>query len=299
MSELKKNPSNMQVLTFMVILCFCCALVLASLAIALKEPQEKAEILNRSKEMLIAARIFSHEGHFLLKGASGGYVPARYDMVAGKLVIGNKEDIADTDAISAVYQNHIKPFLVDKRGRSYTFQEQGIDMTDYISDNMKSGYYKLPFKLVYEVIPNGVKGKDTKAEGYIIPINGFGLWGPIYGYLALEADGNTVLGTSWYEHIETPGLGANISTPGWQRHFPGKKVFQEGVGNLNEAPLGIKVVRGKVAEVFANSPKAHSAVDGMAGATLTGNGVAKAYKNSLKTYRPFLISLNQAAESKE
>jgi Na+-transporting NADH:ubiquinone oxidoreductase subunit C len=299
-SELNRGPSNTRVLTFMLILSFSCALILASLATALKEPQEKAALLNRSKEMLISAKIFSHEGYFLLKNANGKYEPARYDFDQKKLVLGTSDDMANADSIFAVYESRVKPFLVDTKGNRTTFEKQKIDFTDYIDENVKTGYYKLPLKLIYEVSPNGVTAsKGMSPEGYILPVNGFGLWGAIYGYLAIEADGNTVKGISWYEHIETPGLGANISAPSWQRHFPGKKIFQEGVGDFSTAPLGISVVRGKVSETLINNPKANSAVDGMAGATLTGNGVTKAYKESLSRYRPFFISLHKAYENKK
>ena len=54
-----------------------------------------------------------------------------------------------------------------------------------------------------------------------------GLWDAIYGYLAIKTDGNTVIGISWYDQKETPGLGANISEPEWQSQFPGKHLFQE------------------------------------------------------------------------
>ena len=133
----------------------------------------------------------------------------------------------------------------------------------------------------------------------MIPVYGFGLWDAIYGFLAVRADGNQLIGISWYDHKETPGLGANISEPSWQKQFQGKVLFQKdttGKTNFESAPLGITVMRGKVAETLGNSPKADSAVDGMAGATLTGNGVTKAYKDTLGPYRPFLTRLQAQKE---
>ena len=62
---------------------------------------------------------------------------------------------------------------------------------------------------------------------------------------------------------------------------------------MKTAPVGITVVRGKVVEVVGDNPKAFSAVDGMPGATLTGNGVTKAYKDTLAPYRPFFIKLSE------
>lgn len=129
-----------------------------------------------------------------------------------------------------------------------------------------------------------------------------GLWDAIYGYLAVKPDGETVIGISWYEHKETPGLGANISEADWQSQFPGKLIFQPsptGEVDLKAAPIGINVVKGKVAEVLGDVPKAKAAVDGMPGATLTGNGVTTAYRDVLAAYRPFFIKVHDETKEKQ
>src|SRR5690606_10592622 len=128
--------------------------------------------------------------------------------------------------------------------------------------------------------------------GYVIPVNGYGLWDAIYGYLAIEPNGETVIGTSWYDQKETPGLGANIADAEWQDLFPGKLIFQpraNGEVDPATAPIGIVVVKGRVSEVLGDAPKAKNAVDGMPGATLTGNGVTDAYRFVLNAYRPFFV----------
>lgn len=298
MSEPSKGISNVRVLLFMVVLCCTCALILATLATSLKDLQDRAEELNRSREMLIAAKIYDHGGYFQIRTKENQYVPAKLSE-RGVLIPGSEQDLATSDEVFSIYKNRLHAFLVDAEGRRYSFEEAGIDKTEYISENRKRGYARLPYKLAYEVSPNGVPA-DTLAErgvdpeAYLFPVNGFGLWDAIYGYIAVDTDGNRVLGISWYEHKETPGLGANIASPKWQKQFFDKNLFLEGSGSMDFAPIGITVVRGKVDEVYASAPsKVHSAVDGMAGATLTGNGVTKAYKESLEPYRPFLISLNK------
>ena len=86
MSKPTKGPSNFQVLIFMVFLCVVCATVLSSLATALRPAQEQAEELDRSKQMLMAAKIYHFEGYFLLPDEGGkGYVPAEYDTSTQKL----------------------------------------------------------------------------------------------------------------------------------------------------------------------------------------------------------------------
>lgn len=276
----------------MVVLSFVCALILSLLASALAKPKEIAKDLDRSKQMMIAAKVLDHDGYFLMK-SDGQYVPAKYSQ-EGILVPGSTRDIANREQLIEVYQKRFKPLLVDDKGELTTFEEAGINPEIYLDSYKKTGYYKQPQKLIYKILPNSKDDKEV--EGYVIPVNGLGLWDAIYGYLALQPDGNTVIGATWYDQKETPGLGANISEAPWQNLFPGKKIFQEsatGSINFKTAPLGINVVKGKVAEVYGEIPKAKSAVDGMAGATLTGNGVTDAYRNVLAGYRPFLMKLNQ------
>lgn len=290
------RSANVKTIIFMIVLSFVCALILSLLASALAKPKEIAKDLDRSKQMMIAARILDHAGYFLMRDSEGKLIPAKYSS-GGILIPGTERDIPTRDQLVDVYQKRFKPILVNNHGQVTTFEEAGINPDSYRDEYRKTGYYRQPQKLIYEILPNSkdVKPKDVKPEGYVIPVNGLGLWDAIYGYLALQPDGNTVIGISWYDQKETPGLGANIAEQPWQMLFPGKKIFQDsasGQTDLKTAPLGIVVVKGKVADVYGESLKAKSAVDGMAGATLTGNGVTDAYREVLAAYRPFLMKVN-------
>ncbi len=281
----------------MVILSFACALILSVMASLLETPKQVAKELDRSKQMMIAAKILDHQGYFLLLNKDEKYIPAKYQ--DGKLVPGATHTIATKEQILDIYNKRFVPFLVDKKGNVKTFQAANVNYNDYLADYRKTGYYKEPLMLIYKILPNATnenENKNIEPEGYIIPINGFGLWDAIYGYLAIKPDGNTIIGISWYDQKETPGLGANIAESYWQSLFNNKHIFQgsgDGKTDFKTAPLGIVVVKGKVAEVLGNSPKANSAVDGMAGATLTGNGVTEAYRDVLAPYRPFLMKLHE------
>ncbi len=110
---------------------------------------------------------------------------------------------------------------------------------------------------------------------YVIPVYGAGLWGPIWGYIGLNDDKNTVYGTYFSHAGETPGLGADIATPKFQTQFVGKKVF-------NGANVGLSVVKnGRVANPDYE-------VDGISGGTITSNGVDAMLKDCLKPYENFL-----------
>lgn len=112
---------------------------------------------------------------------------------------------------------------------------------------------------------------------YILPLNGAGLWNKIWGYIAVDAsDHSTIVGADFGNAGETPGLGAEISTPYFANQFVGKQIFKD---NLF---AGIAVVKpGKTAE-------GQDAVDGISGGTLTSDGVHNMLKSSLGAYQKFL-----------
>ncbi len=293
-------PSNIKVISFIIALSFVCALVLAVLASALKEPQEIARDLDRSKQMLMAARIINPSGFFQVEEGNE-FVAAKLE--AGKTLIPAKvPEYPDRGDLFDVYRERLRPMLVKKEsGELVTFEKAGINEQEYVNKNRERGYYTLPYMLIYEILPNPTdSGKQGETPvGYVIPINGYGLWDAIYGYLAIRPDGDTVIGISWYEQKETPGLGAVITEPGWQEQFHGKKIFQpspDGATDFQTAPLGLTVIKGKVSEVMGDRPRAKSSIDGIPGATLTGNGVTEAFQKTLAPYRPFLLKLHQQYE---
>ncbi len=312
MSNPPKAPSNASTVFFMIVLSAVCALLLATVAIVLKAPQERSEELDRAKQILIAAKVLNTSGVFLIHEKNGGYTQARYDEDKKILVKGSVTDVATPEQIFAVKNARIRPFVVNAAGKLYSFKQAGLKEDEYVPDNWKAGYADLSYKLLYQILPNEAPStkappkndphREFDATGYIIPINGYGLWDAIYGYLAIESNGDTVIGTTWYWQKETAGLGAEIASANWQGDFPGKLIFQEsqdGKTNFAIAPLGIQVVRGKVVDVYPNSVKSKSAVDGISGATLTGNGVTRAFKDCLGPYRNFFIALHDRYVNKK
>ena len=116
------------------------------------------------------------------------------------------------------------------------------------------------------------KDGDTK---YVFPVYGTGLWGAIWGYVALNSDKNTVYGVYFSHASETPGLGAEIATEHFQTLFSGKKAVDNG-----QIVLGV-VKNGKV-----ENPECQ--VDGISGGTITSDGVSLMLKNCLSNYKKFL-----------
>ena len=117
---------------------------------------------------------------------------------------------------------------------------------------------------------------DGKTK-YVVPVYGAGLWGAIWGYVALDEDKNTVFGTYFSHASETPGLGAEIATPRFQTSFIGKHVMEGG-------SVALSVVKnGKVV-----NPEFE--VDGISGGTITSNGVDAMLKSCMGQYTKFLTT---------
>jgi len=287
------KESQSKTFFFIVALCFACGLILSILATVLKEPQERAQQINQITELFKAAQILGPEDNFQLEKA-GKYLPAKFDANTQKLMPTSKIEPASNSDRLLFFEQRVRPLLTDSSGKVFTFEEAKVNYETYLNEHKKSGYAHLKYKLFYLIM----NAEKTGAYAYVIPVNGFGLWDAIYGYIALKADAVHVIGSTWYDQKETPGLGAEISTSEWQEQFQGKSIFQEASGSLNltKDPIGIIVVKGKVKDTYLDSPLAQSAVDGISGATLTGNGVTQAYQSSLSPYRAFLISKHKGSK---
>ena len=118
--------------------------------------------------------------------------------------------------------------------------------------------------------------KIDGATKYILPMTGNGLWGGIWGYLALNDDCNTIYGVYFSHASETPGLGAEIAGDKFQGRFPGKKVYGE------NGEVGLSVMK--------KSADADFHVDAVSGATITSNGVDAMLKLKLLPYYKYLNS---------
>jgi Na+-transporting NADH:ubiquinone oxidoreductase subunit C len=111
---------------------------------------------------------------------------------------------------------------------------------------------------------------------YVVPLVGTGLWGPIWGFISLEGDMNTVFGATFDHKTETPGLGAEINMGWFQDPFRGEEIFDE-----NGEFVSIAVVKGGAAEDDKHG------VDAITGGTITSNGVTNMLENTLKVYVPY------------
>ena len=156
-------------------------------------------------------------------------------------------------------------------------KDPSLSVTIPASEDIASIKRKPKYAKVYLVKEEG------KLKTVILPVNGYGLWSTMYGFIALEADGETVVGMNLYDQAETPGLGGEVVNPKWKALWKGKKVYNFTGKNLHESNLSEKgqtIEVGEVAlglvktSVEPGKPGSEFQVDALAGATLTSRGVS-------------------------
>jgi len=128
--------------------------------------------------------------------------------------------------------------------------------------------------------------RQGRVETVALPVHGYGLWSTMYGFLALEGDGRTVKGITFYQHGETPGLGSEIDNPAWQARWVGKQALAA------DGSVLLRVVKGE-----PRGEGIEHQVDGLAGATLTARGVENLvhYWLGEQGFGPYLARLRAAS----
>lgn len=232
------KDSPLKTLVVALIVSVCSAVVVAGTAILLRPQYQQNQELNRQRNILAAADL-------LKPGASVEALFARIERRVVDLETGEYAEAVDPVALIGA--------------RAAAAREPGVPVP---ADIDIAFIKERPRYAVVYLIKD-----DSSLRGIIVPVYGYGLWSTMYGYLALEADANTIIGLRFYEHGETPGLGAEIDDPSWQAQWRGKKIYDE-----SGEPV-IEVVKGSLTGWAAAAPRAVHQIDGISGATMTGRGV--------------------------
>jgi Na+-transporting NADH:ubiquinone oxidoreductase subunit C len=234
--------STRYTLLFATAVCVVCALVVATAAVLLQPIQEENARLYRQKNVLIAAGL------------------VRPDQKVSR------------DEVLKIFERNIRIRLIDLKTGALLPAERldplGYDQRRARNDPSQSrpapendaGVNRLPnYAAVHFVV------RDEAVEQLVLAVEGLGMWGTIYGYLALDRDGNTVRGITYYDQKETPGLGGEIANPSWQALWKGRRVYDE------RWRPGITVIKGA-----AGTPEVDPLhVDGLSGATITSNAITR------------------------
>lgn len=237
-------------------LCVVCSIIVSTAAVVLKPAQQANKDLDRKRNILQAAGMLDPS---LTVDEQFAAVQERFvDMSTGEF----------TEEVPEGY---------DQRAAS---KDPALSRAVPADQDIAKVGRKAEIAQVYLV-----QGAGDAIDKIILPVRGYGLWSTLHGFLALEADGNTVAGLGFYEHGETPGLGGEVDNPRWKAQWPGKKVYRDG-------DVELSLVKGSVDSA---SPDADWKVDGLSGATLTSRGVTNliSYWMGDNGFAPFLENLRK------
>lgn len=236
MANESKNDSIGKTLLVVLLLCLVCSVVVAGSAVGLKPKQQEQKQLDKQRNILDVAGLLQPK--------------------------------MEAEQIRSLFRQRFEPRLLDvNSGEFVEGKATAFDLAAALRDDDKS------VALAASEDPAGIKRRSNQVEIYLVrdesgavskvvlPVYGTGLWSMMYAFVALDSDGNTVKGITYYDQGETPGLGGEVENPSWRQQWVGKKLFDD-----NGQPA-IRVVKGG-----ARTGDVHG-VDGLSGATLTSNGV--------------------------
>lgn len=263
---LDKN-SNGFTFGFAAVLVIVVGTILSTLAVVLKEPQQANLKQEKMKAILMATGVMTADDD--MRDA-----PALFEKVIKKRLIVNGID-------GSVKSEKSGPIGKDKDD-AFNIELQKIYSAKV--KPIKGKYKKDPATMIEKIKELDLEWPLYVAEVdgqtlYIVPMEGTGLWGPIWGYVTLESDLNTIKGVSLAHKGETPGLGAEIATTRFQKQFVGKTIFD------NNKYCSIRVHKGGGGKVDPHG------VDGITGGTITSTGVNEMFYRSLDLYVPYFNTL--------
>ena len=234
------NDSTTKTIIVALLLCLVCSVIVSTAAVVLKPIQIKNKTADIKRNILEVAGLMN----------AGVDINTAFNNIEARIV-----DIKTGDYVSEI------------DAERYDQRKAAKDTNTNIELSAEQDIAKIKrqaqYAKIYHVKENG------QVKLIILPVHGYGLWSTMYGFIALEQDANTIYGLKFYEHAETPGLGGEIDNPKWRELWEGKLAFDD-----NEKPV-ITVVRGSS---NPDSKTYQHEIDGLAGATLTSQGVDKLMK---------------------
>ena len=230
--------SPLYTILFATAVCIVCAVVVSSSAVSLKERQDFNSALEKQRNVLIAAGLLGDD-----EKVSPEEIENRFATIRGVVVdLETGDEAPDID-----------PKTFDQKKRA----------TDPATSRVAPANTALVKRLPDYALVYLVEGEAGAIDMIILPIEGYGLWSTLYGFVALDADLETVRGITFYEHGETAGLGGEVDNPRWKSKWAGRKAFGE------DGLPTIEVIKGPAGPPAEDPYR----VDGLSGATLTARGV--------------------------
>lgn len=181
----------------------------------------------------------------------------------------------ENETVAQLFSRHItSSYIVNDKGEKIDSKVNAFDVN--VGNEVKKPASERLLPVFECQTDNGLK--------YIIPVYGAGLWGPIWGYVAFDNNGDTIYGAYFAHQGETPGLGAEIEKPKFSDQFEGKNIF-----SANGAFTSVAVSK------VGKEPNGQAWVHAVSGGTITSQGVQKMLYDSLQPYTAFFKSLKDSA----
>ncbi len=270
------NDSFEKTLAVALALCLAGAVLVSGSAVALKSLQEANKARDEKVNILDVAGLMPDDGN----------IDAAFAKIEPKIV----------ELASGNYDETIDPNTFDQRKAT---KDPALSVMIPPEEDIANIKRKSKYAKIYLVKEGGT------IKGIILPVNGYGLWSTMYGFMALEGDGETVMGFNLYDQAETPGLGGEVVNPKWKALWKGKKVYNLSTKDVQESNLsekGQSVEMGEVAlglvkgSVDPSKPGSEYQVDALAGATLTSRGVSNLvrYWMGKDGFGPYLAKIRSA-----
>lgn len=266
--ETKSKSGNFQTIAVALVLCLVCSVLVSAIAVGLKPQQQANARLDLNKNILVASDKFDPATD------TNAVVAERFGAFETRLINLETGTFATEEEITNAGISDVATYDVAKAARTPSLSTPLENDIAAIGGKPKFGKAYLS------------KDANGELELIVLPFNGAGLWGQIYGLITLDKDLNTIKGVNFYEHKETPGLGSRITEEPWRAQWVEKTLYDDN-GNLH---MGVA----KQGTANANQ------VDGISGATLTGRGVHNMLQFWLgeNGYKPFLDNLRAGKAEK-
>ena len=282
--------SNAYIITFVFIVSTICAFLLASVSTGLKSRQSHNELLDKQKNILQCFGILPQERNTQTISKAFKDIYSIVLDYQGNVLPGINADQINPDEErkkqDQAFAKHKKATeLVERAKRNE--DKKILERVEVEEKQAKILWRKCHFPLYI------LKDQKEQAQAYLIPILGNGLWGKLYGYLALEKDLNTIRGITFYKTKETPGLGKEIEKAYYQAKFKEKKIL-DAMGKF----VSISVIKGKAADRY-ELPKLSHYVDGISGSTITCDGVTEMLRKDLLFYQAYFSKHRHEKTAKE
>jgi len=199
---------------------------------------------------------------------------ANIELEQKKNILSTVMELPKDTNIEELYAKKVKSFVVDAKGKLV----DGVLAKDVV---VLAEYKKPADQRLLPVYEFRDESNPEKIDFVVLPVFGFGLWDNIWGFVALQADLNTIQGVSFQHKAETPGLGARIDSEDIRDRYKGKSIYDE--SNL----VSVVMMKGEGVDYSTDAHK----VDGMSGATLTAKGVNNMLSQYLSLYENYLKSI--------